>query len=75
MEHLYHGGWDCVCEAQLTLDGFQAVVTCRSLIDGHIEQSIVDRLVHDTASKAIRRAMEVAVKWVSENRHTLQRLR
>ena len=76
MEHLYHGGWDCACMANPILEGgFQAVVTCRSLISGQVQEPIVDLLVHAAAHEALCRAREMAMKWACENRHSIQSLR
>jgi hypothetical protein len=73
MEHLYHWGWDCVCAADPTPEGgFRAIVICKSLVNGHIQQSLVDGLVHETVEQSLRRAREVAVNWIHEHRYGLQ---
>jgi len=73
MDHLYHRGWDCICDvAELSSGGFQAVIRCKSLTANNptITQ-VSDSQRHETAAQAIAHARAMAIEWTDLNRDHL----
>ena len=69
VKHIYHQGWDCVCEAkQLSSGAFKAVTCRRSLHKGNTTAQVSSTQVHQTASQAFADARAMAIRWADENK-------
>lgn len=73
INHFYHEGWDCVCSARSTsLDFFRAIVNCRSLIGGGIQNLPESMVDFDNEIQAIELAIQTALSWTQKNRQLAQ---
>lgn len=67
METLDYQGWQFLCSGEQLPSGlFQATVRYKAPPDDQIRTLVLDPGKHETASLALQRAKELAMKWADE---------
>ena len=67
MEAFEYQGWQFLCHGEQLPSGmFQATVRYQAPPDHQIRTLVLDAEKHETASMALQRAKELAMKWADE---------